>query len=228
MSRDSNLYNKVQSKWNELKTVSPDIRYFLSAIDKRPGIKVGVFGGAVRDWYLGKTPKDIDIVVEAPDQMLEDLLGSFGAQKNGFHGNVITINGVMFDLWALKDTYAFRSGQFSASWSNLAISVPFNTDSVIVMLDGTVVTHSFWDAMNDRKIRFLNRTVRDKKKIAARAVMQAEKYDFEISSELKKFCSEHLHEEYVFTGSSNAPGKHIKNKSLFSKIEIAEVCGSSN
>src|ERR1700748_3061631 len=129
------IHSKVLSKWEELKSKSADINYFLSSLDKRPDIKVGVFGGAVRDWWLGFEPNDIDIVIENDnDQIIENLLQNFGARKNIFGGNVLNINGTKFDFWALEDTYALKFEEFPTSWDGLVKSVPFDTDSIVVLL----------------------------------------------------------------------------------------------
>lgn len=192
---NTSLYTKVMSKWNEMKTRSSDIKYFTSSLEKMSNTKVGIFGGAVRDWWLDKTPKDIDLVIDASEASLKSLLDNFGAQKNGFGGNVIVIDGVTFDFWTINDTYAFRTGQMPSSWVNLAKSVPFNTDAVVVMLDGSVIEQGFWEAIDKKKIEFLNRIIRDPQRIARRAIAQSDKYQFELSEELKTYVKEHIFEE---------------------------------
>lgn len=181
----------VKEQWKALKESSPNINYFLSRLETTSNNGVGVFGGAVRDWHLGKTPKDIDIVIDTP--YFKHVLEGVEVTNNFFGGNVIIIDGITFDVWNLSDTYAFKSGQFSASWENLVLSVPFNLDSIIVMTDGKVYDHpSFWSGLNNKEIDLMNAVHKDPKFLAQRALLFAKKYQFALSSKLTDFVRKHL------------------------------------
>jgi hypothetical protein len=71
-----------------------------------------LLGGAVRDIYengASATPRDFDIVVDAPIGDLRKL-GKYGNRKastlNGFQ---VTHEGIKFDLWCLRETHAIRT-----------------------------------------------------------------------------------------------------------------------
>src|SRR5579871_4284482 len=54
-----------------------------------------VFGGAVRDWVVGKPPRDIDIVLDCPGSSLS-FISSMEHKKNKFGGYHILLNGIEF------------------------------------------------------------------------------------------------------------------------------------
>src|SRR5574338_91936 len=67
-----------------------------------------VLGGAVRDWTLGKSPRDIDVVVDCPASNLEWLEDKYKAERNRFKGYYLTVGGIEFDVWALDTTWALQ------------------------------------------------------------------------------------------------------------------------
>lgn len=72
--------------------------------------KWAVVGGAVRDWSIGRAPRDIDIVTEAASSRVRDWALAFKAKRNSFGGWKIDLDGVTVDLWALEDNWAHRQG----------------------------------------------------------------------------------------------------------------------
>ncbi len=115
------LAELINARWDTLK--DQGCRYLLERIETIVGKHVMcVFGGAVRDWYLKKEPKDIDIVVHT--ERFNDIVKGLDKKSNTYGGNVITLSGVVFDIWNLDNTLAIKSGQFSPTWNDLTRSVP--------------------------------------------------------------------------------------------------------
>jgi hypothetical protein len=208
---NTELLIKVIGKFNELKDKSQDIRYLLSSLQQISDNHIGIFGGAARDWWLDKTPKDVDLVVYVSTEKLHELLKNFSSKKNAFDGNVITIDDVIFDIWALEDTYAFKTKQYEQCWYNLVQSVPFNTDAVVVVTNGVVHASNFWNCLTSSRIEFVNRTIRDPEMIADRAVAFSLKYGFELSDELKQYVKIHSSKNNLF-------GKIKERKSSSNKL----------
>lgn len=202
------LKSKVKDQWEALKGISSDINYFICRLETTANNGIGIFGGAVRDWYLDKTPKDIDIVVDT--FYFKEILEGVKIAENTFGGTVIILDGITFDIWNLPDTYAFKSGQFSASWENLIYSVPFNLDAIIVMTDGRVYDHpAFWNGLNNKEIDFMNSVHKDPKFLAQRAVLFAKKYKFALSLKLTDYIRKHLNSTEILDieNLSHAPKK---------------------
>src|SRR5574338_211336 len=108
---DSDLRNKILDRWKELKNLSQDINFLISRLETTSNNGIGIFGGAVRDWWLNKTPKDIDIVIDT--EYFQDVISCFSSPKdNAFGGYVFEIDGVVFDIWNFQDSYAFKHGGF--------------------------------------------------------------------------------------------------------------------
>jgi len=191
-SRNKKLAEEVNAKIMELKKI-PGVNYLFSRLQTTYNRGIGIFGGAVRDWWLSKEPKDIDIVIDT-DYFKEALEGLYvnGKTYNAFGGTALVLGNVKFDIWNLKDTQAFKNKQFEPSWENLIKSVPFNVDSVVVMLSGEVHQHKFWSALDNQEIQFINRTHAEPKFIAQRARLFATKYGFKLDKELEKFANDQL------------------------------------
>lgn len=191
MGNNELLLNKVCKNIGMLKKHSK-IKKLFNELEATENCGIGIFGGAVRDWWLGKTPKDIDIVISTPD--FEGLCERSSVIKpidyNKFGGTVVKLDGITFDLWELSNTYSFKRGHFSSSWKNLVKSVPFNTDSVCVLTNGDVYEYKFWEALKTKEIDFVNKKVKDEKVIAERAKAFAKKYKFTLSAKLQKFVND--------------------------------------
>lgn len=175
----------VERKWNELKNKGTNHEKFLSRLEQMKDIEIGIFGGAVRDWVLNKEPKDIDIVINIPGKEYDKFLQVYHFDKNKFNGNIIRIGNTTFDIWKIEDTYAFKSGQFNPSWSNLTRSVPFNIDSVVSVLYNKTYQYLFLEGIQSKTIEFVNREIRNPDKISDRANKFARKYEFELDNEIQ-------------------------------------------
>ncbi len=183
------LAEKVKTFWRELPEIGPNINYLVSRLITTSNNGIALFGGAVRDLWLDKTIKDIDIVVDS--DYFQDII--FGYQnKNNYGGYVLMADGAMFDLWNLKDTVAFQSGKYEISWEGLVKSVPFNTDAILVTTRGKVYENGFWDALSCKTIKFVNTENRNPKLIARRAIKFSVKYEFGLSVEVDEYVKKHL------------------------------------
>src|SRR6266852_4854476 len=81
-----------------------------------------VFGGVLRDLVLygpAKRPRDIDIVVDCSPDDLRSWLSSFPFQETRFGGLRIHFRKWSFDIWPLRNTWAFAAGHMEATFENL-------------------------------------------------------------------------------------------------------------
>jgi predicted nucleotidyltransferase len=75
--------------------------------------KVAIFGGAIRDLALGKNVNqaaDIDIVVDTEDIRLSSTLNKIEHTNNKFGGIRFKYHNRIYDIWPLKQTWAFKEG----------------------------------------------------------------------------------------------------------------------
>src|ERR1700733_11911919 len=94
-----------------------------------------VFGGVLRDLTLfgnSEVPRDVDIVVADTnardlERVFEDLIH----ERNRFGGLRLRTTGWMIDIWALRDTWAFREHlKEPASFDNLVQTTFLNVEAV--------------------------------------------------------------------------------------------------
>jgi hypothetical protein len=103
--------------------------------------KAVVFGGVLRDLLLcgpAIRPRDVDIVVDCSPEELSAALASFPLYRTRFGGLRIAFRKWSFDIWPLRNTWAFAVGHMNATFENLpkttffyieAVAVQFNTKS---------------------------------------------------------------------------------------------------
>lgn len=99
--------------------------------------RVALLGGAVRDLYLRKQPRDLDFVIEGCESA--DVLrawAGYDAKRTGFGGCRFAVHGVPVDVWRVEDN-AIGAGpghHHDTITSVLAGGVTLTTDACAVIL----------------------------------------------------------------------------------------------
>lgn len=157
-----------------------------------------IFGGAVRDWIIGKTPRDIDIVLDCPNNSLE-FLSNFKAQKNRFGGYYIKIGNLELDIWNLDSTWAFsKDPQFKKNLKTLTQTVFFNMDAVLFYLDTNhLQDDGFTQAMESRVLDIVYEPNPFPYLCVSKALCALTKYDMRPSENLKRFIAEQMDKGYT-------------------------------
>lgn len=177
---EDHIGNLTLQRLEEIRKSSPRLRNFFGILKKVNDDKFAVFGGAVRDWYLGRKPKDIDIVLNCSSDIVTMLADNFKHKKSQFDGYQFEIDGVNLDVWRLEDSWYFKQGN-KPSWPNLICSTPFYMDAVLVFKNGRVLQNLFYKAMADKVIELQNSVNKNPKLfIAQRALRFKSKYGFKI------------------------------------------------
>jgi len=192
MSRTSDLVKKTLAKYKELKNSSEELNFFCNRLETTSNNGIALFSGAVRDWYLGYEPKDIDFVIDTPyfKDMITGIWPDYN--QNSFGGYVFDFNGIVIDIWNLKDTFALKSQNVDATFLTLAKYASFNLDSMVIKLNGESFEYGFWDALDSKVISINNPKFRDDKKAAIRALKMKKKYSFDLSKELNDLIANNL------------------------------------
>lgn len=97
--------------------------------------KVSIFGGMLRDLArLGKSgfKSDIDLVIDAPIDQVDELAARMSAKSNSFGGYGFSTDRWKIDFWALETTWTLRQGHVQAT-------------SIDELLEGTFFD---WDAVH--------------------------------------------------------------------------------
>lgn len=173
-------------KLGEISKSSPRLRNFFGILKKVNDDKFAIFGGAVRDWYLGRKPKDIDIVLDCSSDIVSMLAANFKHKKSQFDGYQFEIDGVNLDVWRLEDSWYFKQGFAEPSWNNLLNSVPFNIDAILIFKNGKILDNGFCNAIHNCLIELQNPVNKNPKLfIVQRALRFKSKYGFKIGPVLQ-------------------------------------------
>lgn len=100
---------------------------------------VFIFGGALRDLMVGGpsvVPRDIDLVVQGISaDTLSSVFGTRVRRRTRFGGLHLSVDGWLFDVWPLADTWAFREGLVrSEGFSALPLTTFLNVEAVAAEL----------------------------------------------------------------------------------------------
>jgi hypothetical protein len=192
-SRNKQLAKKVLGKLKDLTNKSKKINSLICKLQTARGINAGIFGGACRDWYLDKEPKDIDIIVECEElnsTILDDLiLGADTVEKNKFDGFKIFYDGISFDIWKLHEARQFKELNLEPSFENLMKTVPLSTDQIVVTLKGDVYEDGFWKTLDTQTIDVVNLKQEDLEYISRRAQRFSTKYGWKLSEKANEFVN---------------------------------------
>lgn len=182
------ISNVTLTNLEKVRTSSSRLRNFFGILNQLPSDEVAIFGGAVRDWHLGKTPKDIDIVIkESTMETIEKLTKNFDCNRSKFDGYHFEVSGIHLDVWRLQDSWYFRDRNVPKVWAELAASVPFDVDAILVFRDGFVVDRGFAAAMDKKQIELQNMINKDPKiHIFQRALRFRNKYGFTFGPKLQE------------------------------------------
>lgn len=122
-----------------------------------------LFGGMLRDlmvYGLSKRPRDVDIVVaDTTEDELSRAFAEFISKRTRFGGLHLRCDGRPFDVWALSDTWAFRTlkgSAFVCDFENLPKTTFLNVEAVAADIapsrSGTwhVYEHGFFQGIAER------------------------------------------------------------------------------
>jgi len=83
----------------------------------------------------GKRPRDVDIVVDCSPEELNAALASFPFHRTRFGGLRIAFGKWSFDIWPLRNTWAFAVGHMHATFENLPKTTFFNIEAVAIQFN---------------------------------------------------------------------------------------------
>lgn len=154
---------------------------------------VYIFGGAVRDWYRGDQPRDLDICVDAPKLKLLRAAQEFAKTSTAFGGWVLDVPGTPpIDLWPLSHTWIIQSTRSESSVNVLVKTTSYNVDGIAVSLDGTVYEHGFFHGMHRRVLHF-NMCMHPYPVFnSVRGLRLAQKYGLSLGEDVRAYAQEQL------------------------------------
>jgi len=108
---------------------------------RQSNIRAVLFGGTLRSLLVSRVfqgrpgrPRDLDVVVSgAPLSQLEEQFRDILTRRTRFGGLQMKSGSWQFDVWPVKETWAFRHGYAGVpDFSELPSTTPFNMEAVAV------------------------------------------------------------------------------------------------
>jgi len=191
-----------------------------------------IFGGVVRDYITSKTfePRDIDLVLYSNSPGMNDLetiLYSYypdnSIKKNQFEGYKLQSAYVLFDIWLLENTWAFKQGLIKASLDNLLQSVCLNIDAYAYHLTDMYFIRNCDEKGLPEKIDFLLKKNPFFNLNIIRALYLSKRYNIEISTQLRDAALNFFSSDKQANQEAMFLQKKHYNKIVLSKNDIANM-----
>lgn len=152
------------------------------------------FGGSIRDYYLynefKKMPRDFDIAVKinTPSEYLfEEIINKYQYRKNRFGGYKVIVDKIEFDIWNLKDTWAFKEKKLLAEEKNLSKSVFLSIDGIVYNFNNNILyDEEFKKTIDNNQINIVLKENPQKELNLLRALVFKKRYKLTFAPELKE------------------------------------------
>lgn len=159
-----------------------------------------LIGGVLREYKEAGSihdSRDIDIIVETRESRLKRLLSQYDTKRNSFGGYKVSCNGIVFDIWLLKDTWAYRENVVRCPSKQYAKKL---TDTVFLNVDGIIYDwkKKKWDtkyydyAMRENKLDVVLEKNPQMTLNLYRTLVIKKKYDMSVSERLRKCILENV------------------------------------
>jgi len=188
--------------------------------------KVFIVGGLVRDLARGgirNFKSDIDLIIDAPIDIIDGLGQALGGKKNRFGGFSIYQRNFKIDFWAFENTWAHRRGHIRAfNERDLLNSTFFDIDAVLYDV-GEREIHSREDYIDLLYSKTLDINLRANPSIegnALRAVRRLLGWGLRPKSQLSLFLTENINDHVMNYIILNE--KRLYNNSYAESYDSAE------
>jgi len=160
------------------------------------GCSVYIVGGFLRDLMLygpSASPRDIDIVFEGvPVEKVEFFFWNQKERKNRFGGLRLKSGDCPFDVWSLRDTWAFRNKKVHrVSFSTLPHTAFLNLDAIALRWkdnsEDEVVSNGFFEGISNRTLEINLEENPFPETCIVRALIAASTLDFAIGPKLAAY-----------------------------------------
>ena len=164
------------------------------------GCSAYIVGGVLRDLMThgdSAKPRDIDIVFDGtPPDKVEYLLWNHSRRKNRFGGLHLKVRDCDFDMWSLRDTWAFRNRKVSqVGISQLPQTTFLNIDAIVLKLEKNgedrIYSHGFFEALSNRTLEINLEENPFPETCLVRSLLLASKLQFDVGPRLARYIALH-------------------------------------
>ncbi|NUU58954.1 hypothetical protein [Paenibacillus agri] len=192
---------------------------------------VVIVGGTIRDILFNKKkPRDIDIILDTEDDVLDDVFVGMKYSRNRFGGYKAIHNKQIFDIWTIRSNWAFKNNIVDTKVENIPKGCFYNLDAAYFNLaTGEGEATYFKSALNNKRLDI----ILDEQYIDCnpspeiniiRAMVLKKQYELSYSSRVKKYISNWLCTiENPVIELKSAELKHYKTNDKIDEKEIDEL-----
>jgi len=153
------------------------------------------FGGSIRHVYFEKIedyPRDFDIAIKFRNKnKFNEVINKYDFKVNRFGGYKFNISNTEFDVWDLNNTWAFKNTYLRACEENLVKSVFLNVDGIVFNFNKSkLYDYGITQTIKTKEIDILLPNNPQVELNLLRALIFKKKYNFELSSRLKKLLND--------------------------------------
>ncbi|MGE7794968.1 hypothetical protein [Lysinibacillus fusiformis] len=110
-----------------------------------------LIGGAIRDFCIDSTPKDLDFVINISNRELFNYISKYDYKINKFGGYKICLNDLIVDIWSIDNHWAFKNNILNKSIENLEYTTFYNIDSLVFNVkSNTLYSDCFLDGYKNK------------------------------------------------------------------------------
>ena len=191
---------KIDHKLAEIKRVNKNMSRFLNAITFLNPI---IIGGFIRDVINNSEIRDIDIVLNTPDNSeLERIIkdNNIEYHLNSFFGYKLFIDNYTIDIWNIKNHNLFKEGIYDPTINNLNKTTFINYDSLVYDLNNKQLNINYYlDSINRNIIDFVgNKEAVENNKHAFLSIgkifLISYKYGMNISDTVKEYIIKYYYD----------------------------------
>ena len=191
---DELIKARISEAVSQLRANRSDLHLFLQSLESRG--EVAIVGGACRDWAVGASPRDLDIVVDYSDPCLQEAVRAKTTSwsVNRFGGIKVDMDGLQLDVWALRTSWPYRRYPWpipNASLKHFPMTTFYNIDAVAYRLnDGELFENGFVQGMRSKRLSLIFADNPFPALCLARAAVLIKKYQLSLDESLIDFFCE--------------------------------------
>lgn len=157
--------------------------------------EVYIFSGVVRNFFIRYNGdiRDLDIVVKAENDSLENLLSTLQYERNSFGGYKLIIDSLKVDLWRIENTWAYKTNKINIDLFNfytLPNTAFFNFSAIIFHYNNKkfIYNQGFLKFLKTKKIDLVLAENPMPQLCIVNTLYYHHKFNLAISINLKKYC----------------------------------------
>lgn len=154
-----------------------------------------IFSGIIRNFFLNYKGeiRDLDIVIDGNEELVEKWIKRFNPQKNSFGGYKFKISQLNIDLWEIRNTWAIKKEKIKKQKLFNFIELPnttfFNFSSVLFDFNNSdfYFNEPFLEFLNNKKIDFVLEDNPMPVLCLVNTIYYMKKFNLDLSNNLKNY-----------------------------------------